>query len=63
LKNLPSDVVDKIQVFDRLSDQAQVTGVDDGNSQKAINIVTKSGMKNGNLACISRVMERMTVIL
>ncbi len=47
LKNLPSDVVDKIQVFDRLSDQAQVTGVDDGNSQKAINIVTKSGMKNG----------------
>lgn len=47
LKNLPSNVVDKIQVFDRLSDQAQVTGVDDGNSQKAINIVTKSGMKNG----------------
>ena len=47
LKNLPSDVVDKIQVFDRLSDQAQVTGVDDGNSQKAINIVTKAGMKNG----------------
>ncbi|MEP7374394.1 MAG: TonB-dependent receptor [Chitinophagaceae bacterium] len=47
LKNLPSDIVDKIQVFDRLSDQAQITGVDDGNSQKAINIVTKSGMKNG----------------
>lgn len=47
LRNLPSDVVDKIQVFDRLSDQAQVTGVDDGNSQKAINIVTKSGMRNG----------------
>ena len=47
LKNLPSDVVDKIQVFDRLSDQAQLTGFDDGNSQKAINIVTKSGVKNG----------------
>lgn len=47
LKNLPSEVVDKIQVFDRLSDQAQLTGVDDGNSQKAINIVTKAGLKNG----------------
>jgi len=47
LKNLPSQVVDKIQVFDRLSDQAQLTGVDDGNSQKAINVVTKSGIKNG----------------
>jgi hypothetical protein len=47
LRNLPSEVVDKIQVFDRLSDQAQFTGFDDGNSQKSINIVTKSGIKNG----------------
>ncbi|MBC7535345.1 MAG: outer membrane beta-barrel protein, partial [Ferruginibacter sp.] len=47
LKNLPSEVVDKIQVFDKLSDQAQLTGYDDGNSVKAINIVTKSGIKNG----------------
>ena len=47
LRNLPADVVDKIQVFDRLSDQAQFTGVDDGNSQKALNIVTKAGMSNG----------------
>lgn len=47
LKNLPAEVVDKIQVFDRLSDQAQLTGVDDGNSQKSINIVTKTGIRNG----------------
>lgn len=47
LRNLPADIVDKIQVFDRLSDQAQFTGVDDGNAQKAINIVTKAGLKNG----------------
>ena len=49
LKNLPADVVDKIQVFDRLSDQARLTGVDDGNSVKAINVVTKAGIKNGQL--------------
>jgi hypothetical protein len=52
LRNLPSEVVDKIQVFDRLSDQAQLTGFDDGNSQKSINIVTKSGIKNGQFGRI-----------
>lgn len=46
LRNLPAEVVDKIQVFDRLSDQAQFTGFDDGNSVKAINIVTKGDMRN-----------------
>lgn len=49
LKNLPAEVVDKIQVFDRLSDQARLTGFDDGNSSKAINVVTKTGVKNGQL--------------
>ncbi|RYZ75872.1 MAG: hypothetical protein EOP04_32775, partial [Proteobacteria bacterium] len=52
LRNLPSDVVDKIQVFDRLSDQAAFTGFDDGNSQKALNIVTKSGIRNGQFGRI-----------
>lgn len=52
LRNLPADVIDKIQVFDRLSDQAAFTGFDDGNSTKAINIVTKSGMRNGQFGRI-----------
>ncbi len=52
LKNLPASVIDKIQVFDRLSDQAQLTGFDDGNSQKTVNIVTKSGIKNGQFGRI-----------
>ena len=47
LRNLPAEIIDKIQVFDRLSDQAQFTGFDDGNSIKAINIVTKANMRNG----------------
>lgn len=47
LRNLPAEVVDKIQVFDRLSEQAQVTGIDDGNTAKSINIVTKANMRNG----------------
>ena len=48
LRNLPAEVIDKIQVFDKLSDQAQLTGFDDGNTTKAINIVTKKDMRTGN---------------
>ncbi len=47
LKNLPSDIVDKVQIFDRMGDQASFTGFDDGNSTKAMNILTKTGMNNG----------------
>lgn len=47
IKNLPADIIDKIQVFDKLSDQSQLTGFDDGQGVKAINIVTKKGKKNG----------------
>lgn len=47
LKNLPADVIDKVQVFDKWTDQAQFTGFDDGNSTKAINIVTKRNRRNG----------------
>lgn len=52
LRNIPSEVVDKIQIFDRLSDQAQLTGIDDGNSQKAINVITKNGIKNSQFGRI-----------
>ncbi len=52
LRNLPADVIDKIQVFDKLSDQAQLTGFDDGNSVKTVNIVTKNGIRNGQFGRI-----------
>ncbi len=47
LKNIPAEVIDKVQVFDKKSDQAQFTGFDDGNSSKTINITTKAQFKNG----------------
>ena len=47
LKSLPAEIVDKIEVFDKLSDQAQFTGFDDGNGQKTINIVTKTNRRVG----------------
>lgn len=47
LKNLPAEIVSKIQVYDQSSDQAKFTGISDGNEAKALNIVTKSGKSNG----------------
>ena len=46
-KNLPPDVIDKIQVFDDQSDQSKFTGFDDGNRVKTINIITKKEMRKG----------------
>ncbi len=46
-KNLPADAVDKVQVYDKQSDQAQLTGFDDGNYEKTINLKLKEDKKKG----------------
>jgi hypothetical protein len=46
-KNLPADAVDKVQVYDRQSDQAQLTGFEDGNYEKTINLKLKADKKKG----------------
>lgn len=47
IRNLPAEVVEKVEVYDRLSDQAQFTGMDDGEGYKAINIVTSQDKRSG----------------
>lgn len=46
-KNLPVNMIDKLQVVDRKSDLARLTGVDDGEDETVINLTVKKGMKNG----------------
>ncbi len=46
-KNIRSDMVDKVQLYDKASDQAAFTGVDDGKKTKTINIKLKEDKKNG----------------
>ena len=46
-KNLRADVVDKVQVFDKKSDQSVFTGIDDGQKSKTINLQLKEDKKNG----------------
>ena len=47
LKNLPADVVDKVQIFDKSSDQSQFTGFNEGDELKTLNIITKSDKRIG----------------
>lgn len=46
-KNLPAEIIDKLQVIDRKSDLARLTGVDDGEDETVINLTTKKGMNQG----------------
>lgn len=46
-KNLPVEMIQKLQVVDRKSDLARMTGVDDGEDETVINLTVKPGMKNG----------------
>ena len=46
-KNIPADMINKLQVIDRKSDLARLTGVDDGDDETVINLSVKKGMNNG----------------
>jgi hypothetical protein len=46
-RNLPADAVDKVQVFDKKSDQTAFTGIDDGQREKTINLELKEEKRNG----------------
>lgn len=53
IKNLPSDIITSIEVFDKKSEQAEFTGFDDGEEIKTINIVTKNGFRQGTFGEVS----------
>ena len=46
-KNIPADMINKLQIVDRKSDLARLTGVDDGDDETVINLTVKKGMNNG----------------
>lgn len=47
LQNLPASVIAQIQIYDKKSDKAELSGFDDGERIKTINIVTKPNRKIG----------------
>lgn len=46
-RNLPAESLEKVQVFDKKSEEAEFTGIDDGSRNKALNLVLKEDQKKG----------------
>jgi hypothetical protein len=53
LQNLPAEVILSIEIFDQKSDQALLSGFDDGQRQKTINIITKPNRRKGQFGRIT----------
>ncbi|GGI26534.1 hypothetical protein GCM10008119_23130 [Pedobacter mendelii] len=47
-KSLRADMVEKVQVFDKKSDQSAFTGINDGRDAKTVNVKLKRENKSGN---------------
>ncbi|HNT65866.1 MAG TPA: outer membrane beta-barrel protein [bacterium] len=53
LRNIPAEIIEKIQIFDQQSEQAQFTGFDDGNSVKTINLITRVAFRQGKFGKVN----------
>ena len=46
-KNIPAKIVEKVRVVERKSEQAQFTGIDDGDEETVLDLGIKAGMMQG----------------
>lgn len=47
LKNLPVEMIEKLKTYDKKSDLARITGIDDGEEETVLDLTVKKGMKKG----------------
>ncbi len=47
LRNLPAEIIDRVQIFDQMSEQAQFTGFDDGQRDRTLNLLTRANRRTG----------------
>lgn len=47
LKNLPAEIVEQVQLFDKKSEQAELTGFQDDQTEKAFNVITRVDKRKG----------------
>ena len=52
-KNLPADAVERVEVYDKQSDQAEFTGIQDGDQQKTINLALKEEARTGYFGSVT----------
>lgn len=53
LKNLPANLVDKVKSYDKKSDEARLTGMDDNDDEAVLDLSVKKGMKHGWLGNVN----------
>ena len=46
-RNIPADAINRVQVYDKKSDEAEFTGIDDGTRDKTVNLELKEDRKKG----------------
>jgi outer membrane receptor protein involved in Fe transport len=46
-RNLPADIIEKVQLYDQQDDQANFSGIDRGDRQRTINLVTRRDKRKG----------------
>lgn len=68
LKNIPTEMIEKVKAYDRKSDLARVTGIDDGEEETVLDLSVKKEMKQGwvgeadlSLGTESRYSEKLNV--
>ena len=47
MKNLPVEIIEKVKAYDKKSDLARVTGIDDGEEEAVLDLSVKKEMKKG----------------
>ena len=47
MKNLPVNIIDKVRAYDKQSDMARVTGIEDGEEETVLDLSVKPGMNHG----------------
>ena len=52
-KNIPAELIDKVQVLDQKSDMAQLTGFEDNDTERIINLTFKQNRKKGSFGNLS----------
>ncbi|MCQ2076222.1 MAG: outer membrane beta-barrel protein [Bacteroidaceae bacterium] len=53
MKNLPTEIIDRISTYDKASDQERLTGIQDGQEETVIDLTIKKGMQKGWFGNIS----------
>jgi hypothetical protein len=52
-QNLPAEAISKVQVFNDKTEQAKITGIEDGKSEKTVNLALKEEFKKGGFGKIT----------